>query len=119
MKSYKLERLTEDIKRAVSAVLREIKDPRVSGNLISVVRVDVTRDLSFCTVFFSVLGGEEKAKAAMQGLESAKGYLRREMGARLDMRQVPVLIFKVSDAIEYSAKVDKIIRELKDNNGGN
>ena len=61
MPSYKLGRTTEDIRREVSAILRELKDPRVSGCMLSVVRVEVTNDLSYCTVYVSAMEGMETA----------------------------------------------------------
>ena len=62
MPSYKLGRTTEDIRREVSAILRELKDPRVSGCMLSVVRVEVTNDLSYCTVYVSAMEGMETAE---------------------------------------------------------
>ena len=70
MPSYKLGRTTEDIRREVSAILRELKDPRVSGCMLSVVRVEVTNDLSYCTVYVSAMEGMETA-------ENADGYVER------------------------------------------
>lgn len=71
MPSYKLGRTTEDIRREVSAILRELKDPRVSGCMLSVVRVEVTNDLSYCTVYVSAMEGMETAENAVKGLKSA------------------------------------------------
>lgn len=73
MPSYKLGRTTEDIRREVSAILRELKDPRVSGCMLSVVRVEVTNDLSYCTVYVSAMEGMETAENAVKGLKSAAG----------------------------------------------
>ena len=70
MPSYKLGRTTEDIRREVSAILRELKDPRVSGCMLSVVRVEVTNDLSYCTVYVSAMEGMETAENAVKGLKS-------------------------------------------------
>ena len=77
MPSYKLGRTTEDIRREVSAILRELKDPRVSNCMLSVVRVEVTNDLSYCTVYVSAMEGMEAAENAVKGLKSAAGYVRR------------------------------------------
>ena len=102
MPSYKLGRTTEDIRREVSAILRELKDPRVSGCMLSVVRVEVTNDLSYCTVYVSAMG-----------LKSAAGYVRRELGNRLKLRHVPEMIFKATDSIEYSANISRILHDLE------
>lgn len=113
MPSYKLGRTTEDIRREVSAILRELKDPRVSGCMLSVVRVEVTNDLSYCTVYVSAMEGMETAENAVKGLKSAAGYVRRELGNRLKLRHVPEMIFKATDSIEYSANISCILHDLE------
>ena len=113
MPSYKLGRTTEDIRREVSAILRELKDPRVSGCMLSVVRVEVTNDLSYCTVYVSAMEGMETAENAVKGLKSAAGYVRRELGNRLKLRHVPERIFKATDSIEYSANSSRILHDLE------
>lgn len=113
MPSYKLGRTTEDIRREVSAILRELKDPRVSGCMLSVVRVEVTNALSYCTVYVSAMEGMETAENAVKGLKSAAGYVRRELGNRLKLRHVPEMIFKATDSIEYSANISRILHDLE------
>ena len=93
MPGNKLGRITEDVSRELSAILRELKDPRVTGCLLSVVRVEVTNDLSYCTAYVSTVEGLERSKEAVAGLKSASGYIRRELGRRLKLRHVPELIF--------------------------
>ena len=113
MPSYKLGRTTEDIRREVSAILRELKDPRVSGCMLSVVRVEVTNDLSYCTVYVSAMEGMETAENAVKAFKSAAGYVRRELGNRLKLRHVPEMIFKATDSIEYSANISRILHDLE------
>ena len=77
MPSHRMGRTTEDIRRELSAILREVKDPRVQGNgMISIVRVEVTNDLSYCTVYISSMTGMEHAQNAVKGLKSAAGFIR-------------------------------------------
>ena len=114
MPSHKMQRNAEDIKRELTAILRELKDPRVSGGLISVVRVDVTNDMSYCTVYVSAMEGLERAKVAVKGLESAAGFVRREVGNRLHLRHVPQMIFKASDLIEYSAHISRVMNDISE-----
>lgn len=111
MPSHRMGRTTEDIRRELSAIFRELKDPRVQG-LISIVRVDVTSDLSYCTVYISAMGGMEEAKNAVAGLKSAAGFIRHELGTRLHLRHVPEMIFKATDSIEYSANISKMLHDL-------
>jgi ribosome-binding factor A len=112
MPSHKLGRTTEDIRREISAVLRELKDPRVSGCFLSVVRVEVTNDLSYCTVYVSAIEGMDRAQEAVKGLKSAAGFIRSELARRLSIRHVPSMIFKATDSIEYSANISKILHDL-------
>ena len=112
MAGHRIERTTEDIKRELTAIFRELKDPRVSGAFLSIVRVEVTNDLSYCTVSVSAIEGIDRAKQAVKGLESAAGFIRRELGHRLRLRHVPELIFKATDSIEYSAHINRILHYL-------
>ena len=112
MPSHKLGRAPEDSRRELSALLRELKDPRTQNMLLSIVRVEVTNDLSYCTVYVSAMEGLDRAKTAVQGLKSASGFLRRELGRRLQLRHVPELIFKATDSIAYGANISRILHDL-------
>ncbi|MGN0557910.1 MAG: 30S ribosome-binding factor RbfA [Acutalibacteraceae bacterium] len=112
MASHKIGRTTEDIKRELTAIFRELKDPRVQNAFVSIVRVEVTNDLSYCTVYVSAMEGLDRAKEAVKGLESAAGFIRRELGRRLTLRHVPSLVFNATDSIEYSANISRILNSL-------
>ena len=112
MASHRIERTTEDIKRELTAIFRELKDPRVQKAFISIVRVEVTNDLSYCTVQVSAMEGLDAAKEAVKGLKSAAGFIRRELGHRLKLRHVPELIFNATDSSEYSANISRILNSL-------
>ncbi len=112
MASHRIERTTEDIKRELTAIFRELKDPRVTQAFLSIVRVEVTNDLSYCTVQISAIEGLDRAKEAVKGLKSASGFIRRELGHRLKLRHVPELIFNATDSIEYSAHISRILNDL-------
>ncbi|HCR44543.1 MAG TPA: 30S ribosome-binding factor RbfA [Ruminococcaceae bacterium] len=113
MNSNKLGRVTEDIRRELTAVFRKLKDPRVQG-MISIVRVEVSRDLSYCTVYISAMEGLDRAKEAVKGLKSASGFIRRELGENLSLRKIPELTFRATDSIEYGANISRILNELKE-----
>ena len=112
MSSNRIGRINDEIQKELSALLRELKDPRTQNMLLSIVRVEVTNDLSYCTVYVSAMEGLDRAKTAVQGLKSASGFLRRELGRRLQLRHVPELIFKATDSIEYSANISRILHDL-------
>ncbi|MCH5201628.1 MAG: 30S ribosome-binding factor RbfA [Oscillospiraceae bacterium] len=112
MAGHRIGRTTEDIKRELTSIITTVKDPRVADCFISIIRVEVTNDLSYCTVYFSVIEGIDRAKEALKGLKSASGYIRRELGMRLHLRHTPELIFKATDSIEYSANISRILNSL-------
>ena len=112
MPSHRIDRISEDMKRELSDILRELKDPRISG-LLSIVRVDVSGDLSYAKVYISAMEGLARAQKAVEGLTSAAGYIRTELGSRLSLRHVPKLQFIASDSIAYSAEISRKLEELK------
>ena len=113
MPTNKLQRINEDISRELSALLREVKDPRVRQGMLSVLAVDTTADLKFAKVYLSVLGLEDE-KRMLKGLESAAGHLRRALGQALDLRHTPELIFKLDKSMEHGAHVSKILQGLEE-----
>lgn len=113
MANHKHSRTTEDIKRELTAIMREVKDPRVRDAFISIIRVEVTNDLSYCTVYVSAIEGMDRALEAVKGLKSAAGFVRSELGRRLRLRHVPSMIFKATDSIEYSASISRILHDLE------
>ena len=119
MAGYRIDRISEDIKREVIAVIRELKDPRVMDKLLTVVRVDVSSDASFAKVYISAIEGLAAAKNAVKGLESATGYMRREIGKRLHLRKTPELKFIADDSIEHGMSIVKIMDDLRTDDDDN
>ena len=102
-----------EVQRELSEIIRtEIKDPRVSAAMTSVVAVEVTPDLKYCKAYISVLGDEERAKDAVAGLKSAVGYIRRELAHRINLRNTPDITFIMDQSIEYGVKMSHKIEEL-------
>lgn len=113
MASHRMNRVSEDIARELTAILRTVKDPRVTG-LVSIVRADVTNDLSYATVYISSMDGMEAAKQAVLGLRSAAGYMRTELGRRLKhLRHAPELRFVADDSIAYSVDIARTLAQLE------
>ena len=113
MAGYKINRVTQDIKIALSDLLREVKDPRIS-KLLSIVKVDVSGDLSYATVYVSAIEGFEATVSSVKALKGASGFLRRELGARIKVRKVPELRFVADDSILQSANISKIIESFNE-----
>lgn len=111
--SFRAARTREDVMRELSAILREMKDPRVSDALLSIVKIDLASDLSSCKVFVSSLSGGEKAAEAVKALKNAAGFIRRELGRRLDLRHTPELRFVADSSIAHSADIARILGTLE------
>ncbi len=115
MAGYKINRITSDVRIALSELLREIKDPRVS-KLLSIVKIDISGDLSYATIYVSAIEGYETTVSSVKALKGASGYLRRELGSRLKLRKVPELRFIADDSINISANISRIIENIKEDN---
>ena len=112
MASNRILLINEEIQKELSALLRTIKDPRVQDVMISITRVETTPDLRYTKVYVSFLQ-EDKAAAALAGLKSAAGYLRRELGRNLRLRYSPEIVWAADDSIVYGAKMLKLINSLE------
>ena len=110
MASYKSGRMSEDIRRIISAKMRELKDPRIGGGeMLTVVRCEVASDGSFCKVYISGFGGEKQTADAVKGLTSATGIFKREISNVLGLRKCPDLKFIADLSGESSQRIfDKL-----------
>ena len=116
MKGHRTGRLGEEIKKIVGAMLiTEVKDPRLQGKIISVTDVDVSRDGSYATCYVSVMAGPNDKTAeeeAVEGLRSATGLFRKEIGKQVKLRRVPELTFKIDNSLEYGLHIENVIKGL-------
>lgn len=111
MGSYRVSRTSEDIKREITAIIRELKDPRVAGKMLTVVRVEVSSDATFARVFISDFKGIESAEEAVRGMTAATGFIRREVGQRLHLRKTPELRFCADDSVERGFNMFKKLND--------
>ena len=112
MASNRIGRINEEIQKELASLLRNLKDPRVAGTMISITKVETTPDLRYTKVYVSFLQSE-KADEAMKGLKSAGGYLRRQLGSNLKLRYSPEIVWALDDSITYGAKMLKLINSLE------
>ena len=112
MASNRIGRINEEIQKELASSIRNLKDPRVQGTMISITRVETTPDLRYAKVYASFLQ-EDKAADALKGLKSASGYLRRELGSALNLRYTPELVWELDDSITYGARMLKLINSLE------
>ncbi len=112
--SRKNQRVNVEVARELSVIIRELKDPRIAL-MTSVTDAYVAADLKTCKVYISVLGSEEERTETMEGLESAKGFIRRELAHRLNLRNTPELTFlsdrSIERGVEMTRKIDEVMHE--------
>ena len=109
MASNRIARINEEIQRQLSADIRRLKDPRVSGSgMVSVTRVDTTGDLRYAKIYVSVLDKSQE-KDVLKGLKSAGGFLRRELGSALGLRYTP----EADDSIAYGAHILEVMHDVE------
>jgi ribosome-binding factor A len=110
MAKYRQGRINDEFQKEVAMILRDVKDPRVSGAFISVTAAEVTPDLKFAKVYYSSLMGDKKE--IKQGLRAAAGFIRGQIARRMNLRITPEITFVEDGSIEYGAKISKILEGI-------
>jgi ribosome-binding factor A len=111
------ERVQEALRQEISKVaLEEIKDPRVG--FLTITRVELTKDLRYAKVYFSVLGGAKEKALALKGLNSAKGYIKGVVADRISLRLVPDISFRIDESIEHTEEIFNMFKKIKKKEGG-
>ena len=120
MGKYRLQRINDEIVKEMARILRNIKDPRVTGSMTTVTGCDVSPDLKYAKIYFSFLDpvktpeeAAEKRAEIKKGLVSAHGFIRRELAASLNLRVTPELTFVADTSAEYGSEINKILNEIK------
>lgn len=112
MNRKRINRISEEVKKIVSELLtRGLKDPRINS-MTSITKVEVTGDLRYANIFVSVLGDKSIKEETLKGLESAKGFIRKEIGSKIDLRYVPEPIFHLDESIEQGIYISKLIDKI-------
>lgn len=111
MAKDRINKINEEVRRELSNIVRELKDTRIPM-MTSIVAVRVTNDLSYAKVYVSVMGDEATQKKAIEGLKSASGFVRREIGHRLQLRHTPEFVFELDHSIEQGAHINQIIHDI-------
>ena len=111
--NYRGGRTNSDVQRVLSHIIMyELKDPRIDPVRTTITKLEVTKDLKYCKVYISVLGDSDRKNDCIKGLESAKGYIRRELAAKLNLRNTPELMFTLDNSIEYGVEMAKKIDDI-------
>jgi len=111
MSQQRIGRINEEIQKELSAKIRTLKDPRVQDAMISITGVETTSDLRYAKVYVSVLQ-KERGKDVLKGLKSAGGFLRHEIGSKLQLRYTPELVFTLDDSIDKGARMYELLNSL-------
>ena len=108
------QRVGDLILREISyLLLRKVKDPRIKGATIT--EVQMTRDLRIAYVYYSLFGQDVNKKAAQEGFESAKGFIRKDVGEKLHLQYVPDIHFKYDNSLEYGQEIDSLLNKITPN----
>ena len=111
MANYRRGRINDEMQRAVAEIIREVKDPRVSGAFISITGAEVTPDLKYAKVYYSAMGGDKKEVG--QGLRSAQGFIRKRIAQSLNLRITPEFTFHIDESIERGAHIAGILNSIE------
>ncbi|WMM26579.1 30S ribosome-binding factor RbfA [Tissierella sp. MB52-C2] len=112
MNNKRISRISEEVKKVVSELIYNgLKDPRVNS-LTTVTKVEVTRDLRYAKIYVSVFGDKEEKENTIKGLESAKGFIRKEISSKVDLRYTPEPIFVLDESIEHGIYMSKLIKDV-------
>jgi len=110
------EKVADLIRKEISEMLiRNLKDPRIG--FITVTRVSVSDDCRSAKIYFSVMGSKEERERSTEGLNSAKGYVRRELGRRIQLRYTPDIVFQFDPSIEYAIHMEEVFHDLQEKKG--
>ncbi len=110
MAKYRQGRINDEFQKEIAMILRDVKDPRVSGAFISVTAAQVTPDLKYAKVYYSALMGDKKE--VKRGLLSSAGFIRGQIAKRMNLRITPEITFIEDGSIEYGAKISKILEGI-------
>ena len=110
MAKHRQGRINDEFQKEVAVILRDVKDPRVSGAFISVTGAQVTPDLKFAKVYYSSLTGDKKE--IKKGLMAASGFIRGQIARRMNLRITPEITFVEDTSIEYGARISKILEGI-------
>lgn len=116
--SKRSDKVAETIHEIICSILSKgLNDPRIG--FVTITGVELCDDLSLAKIFFTVIGDDKAKKDTEAGLNSAKGFLRREVGKNLTIRHTPELLFKYDSSLDYASRIDSLLKEIGSEHDGN
>ena len=114
MPKYRRNRINDAVARELSEIIRDVKDPRISSAFITVCGAEVTGDLKYAKIFYSIIG-EADEKELSRGLKSASPFIRRELALRLNLRNTPELNFVRDTGTRHGADIAELLHKINEN----
>lgn len=116
--SFRIDRLNSEMRKVIADIIdNKLKDPRVT-ELVSVMSVEVAKDLKTAKVYLSIFGDKDKRESTFNAVQNAAGFIRKELSREFaDIRSVPALEFKPDNSMEYSSKIESILEDIKNDDG--
>lgn len=112
MRHPRVQRVQQELKEEVSKILTyELSDPRLE--MVTITAVELTDDLRFAKIYYSVMGDQKRREKAQQGLESATGFIRKLIGERIRLKFLPEIVFKYDNSIEYAQHISEVLEKIK------
>lgn len=116
MPTHRMDRVRNLLRQAVSQILGQVKDPRVG--FVTVTDTEVSPDLRHAKVFVSILGDAEQRNEALKGLESARGFVRRELHDAISLRHIPELVFLLDKSLDHGMRINELLQEARKGSEG-
>ena len=110
MAKYRRNRINDAVKEEMAQIIRDVKDPRIAEAFVSITAAEVSGDLKFAKIYFSVMTGDKSE--VLKALKNAQGFFRSELARRINLRQTPQLAFEYDNSAEYGANISKILGTL-------
>lgn len=108
----RIEKVSQQLKRELSLIVQnDLKDPRIG--FITITRVEMSADLRYAKVYFSILGNDQQKKDSLTALKKASGFIRKLIGAKIRLRYTPQLMFRLDESSEYSFHISELLDNLK------
>lgn len=98
------------MKEVADLLLRKVRDPRVKD--VTLTGIEVSKDLRYARIFYSIMGGKKDIPKTQKGMDSARGFIKREIGARLDMKYIPDIVFKYDPTLEKTEDLEKLFKKI-------
>lgn len=116
--SQRVQRVTEEIKQEIGKIIHdELKDPRIG--FVTITKVDLSPDLRYASVYFSVLGTKKELRDTQVGLARSAGFVRKLLGRRMKLRYTPQVTFRLDESAEYSIRISEVLEKIKNKDKSN